>query len=144
MTQNFLFQKYLQQILKCKVNLVKRETYWSGKHRISFHPRDSSSLLSSPLPATPSDEMSQWSGWLGIGFGPFRILICKTNDNFQLVVTCRQDSPAGGLVCQTTGEMMLPSPPSLTGLCWNPNIELSSVQISQPVDFLTISSNENK
>ena len=25
---------------KCKVNLVKRATYWSGKLGISFHPRD--------------------------------------------------------------------------------------------------------
>ena len=35
MTQNFLFQKYLQQILKCEVNLVKREGR-RGKERNIF------------------------------------------------------------------------------------------------------------
>ena len=34
------YENDLQQILKCKVNLVKRATYWSGKHRISFHSRE--------------------------------------------------------------------------------------------------------
>ena len=120
--------------MKCKVNLVKRATYWSGKLGISFHPRDFYSSLSSPFPtATPRLQTRCLNGGAENWFWSISNIDLQVKTK-QLIITPR--SSCNNL--QTQVEVRPVRPPGWWCLLFvrNPNMELSSQQISRALNLL--------